>query len=93
MSRVCLRIQVFGRVQGVGFRYRCAEQAHRLRVSGWVRNRRDGSVEVLAEGRRPEVDAFAAWCQTGPTHARVDKVVVTDEATSGSTTFRIRDTH
>jgi acylphosphatase len=62
---------VRGRVQGVGFRAYAAREAHRLGVSGWVRNEHDGSVLVLAEGDDAAVDAFLAWLHHGPPSARV----------------------
>jgi len=73
-SRVRLLIE--GRVQGVFFRASAVEQATRLGVKGWVRNRRDGSVELLAEGEDAAVGALVSWCHHGPPHARVDRVQV-----------------
>ena len=73
-SRVRLLIE--GRVQGVFFRVSAVEQAARLGIKGWVRNRRDGSVELLAEGEDAAVDALVSWCRHGPPRARVDRVQV-----------------
>jgi acylphosphatase len=63
-----------GRVQGVGFRYTCCHEARRLGLSGWVRNRTDGDVEVWAEGSREKLDSFLLWLRRGPPGARVDRV-------------------
>ncbi len=71
-ARVSLLIS--GIVQGVNFRHHTFEEARRLGVAGWVRNLLDGRVEVLAEGEREKLEAFAAWCRRGPRHARVDGV-------------------
>lgn len=77
-----VRIVVRGRVQGVGFRYSATDRARDLGVGGWVRNRADGAVEVVAQGSEDAVDAFVAWCGHGPGSARVDEVSVTAEPVS-----------
>ena len=71
---IALRIVVRGRVQGVGFRYAMADVAAMHGVTGWVRNRRDGTVEAFVQGGAPAVDALLAWCRRGPPAARVDAV-------------------
>lgn len=63
-----------GRVQGVGFRYWTMREAIRLGVTGWVRNRRDGSVEALFAGPADAVAHMMALCQKGPESAQVDAV-------------------
>lgn len=50
------------------------DEAQRLDLTGWVRNRPDGTVEVIVEGERDHVDAFIAWCHHGPSHAQVTNV-------------------
>ena len=69
-------IVVRGRVQGVGYRYAMVEVANACRVAGWVRNRRDGTVEALAQGDAAAVEAIIAWCRRGPPAARVEGVTV-----------------
>ncbi|MGE0565560.1 MAG: acylphosphatase [Pseudolabrys sp.] len=71
-ERVIRHLNVIGRVQGVGFRAFVEEQAFRHQVEGWVRNRRDGSVEALLAGASGEVEAMIAACHKGPLGARVD---------------------
>lgn len=67
---------VTGLVQGVGFRYSMVAAAHRLGVTGWVRNRRDGSVEATIAGDAEAVAAMIAWARHGPAGAEVDHVAV-----------------
>jgi acylphosphatase len=76
-ERARVHLVVSGTVQGVSFRYYTAEEARRLRVAGWVRNRADGLVEVEAEGERPALEALVAFCRRGPPAARVEDVEVT----------------
>lgn len=68
---------VSGRVQGVCFRAETQKAAMRLGVSGWVRNKRDGSVEAVVEGEKSDVLSLINWCKTGPPISRVEKVDVT----------------
>ena len=72
MATLLLRIE--GTVQGVGYRYALQREAGRLGLTGWVRNRRDGSVESLAQGSADALDALAAWARRGPPAARVSGV-------------------
>lgn len=61
-----VRIEITGQVQGVGFRYAMRAEARRRGVSGWVRNRRDGSVEALLQGEADAVGALVDWARQGP---------------------------
>jgi acylphosphatase len=74
-----VRVGIDGRVQGVGFRYWTEEVAAELGVSGWVRNRRDGSVEALFSGPRESVDEMLDRCRQGPRVAKVTAVTVLEE--------------
>ncbi len=71
---VTRRIRISGKVQGVWYRGWTVETATRLGLSGWVRNRRDGTVEALAHGPESAVRAFVAACANGPPAARVTDV-------------------
>lgn len=69
-----LEVVVTGRVQGVNFRSYTQREAERLRLRGYVLNRPEGSVEVVAEGERAALEALLAWLHRGPPAARVEQV-------------------
>jgi acylphosphatase len=78
-----INLIVEGRVQGVGFRYFVAEQAMGKGIVGWVRNRWDGSVEVMAEGERSALEKFLSEIRRGPRSAFVSNVKETWGAPTG----------
>ena len=65
---------VTGRVQGVAFRYHTALQANQLRLQGWVRNNRDGTVQIEVQGEESTLHDFIRYLHRGPAHAKVDRV-------------------
>ena len=71
-------LKISGHVQGVGFRYSMSEEAERLGVTGWVRNRRDGTVEAVIDGAPDAVAAVLAWARRGPRGASVTEVEVAE---------------
>ena len=75
MSGTARRVVIRGRVQGVGYRAWVEHQARRHGLQGWVRNRRDGSVEAVFDGAESIVADMIASCRKGPASARVDDVV------------------
>ena len=85
------RLLIRGRVQGVGFRYALADEARARRLSGWVRNRRDGTVEALVIGSESDVEAMIAWARRGPPGARVTDLSV-EQASETATGFEIAAT-
>ena len=84
-------LKISGSVQGVGFRYSMAEEAGRLGVTGWVRNRRDGTLEAVVDGAPDAIDAMLAWVRRGPPSASVTEVQVT-EVPGGFERFELRRT-
>ena len=74
MMPVTVRLRIAGRVQGVGYRDAMRAEALARGVSGWVRNRRDGTVEAVVQGDRAAVEALVAWARRGPPAARVTGV-------------------
>jgi len=83
MEKARAHVIVEGRVQGVLFRHTAQETAFRLGLKGWVKNRRDGTVEALFEGDQDKVDEIIHWCHHGPSAARVKNVHVTWERYAG----------
>ena len=78
-ERITRRLRVHGRVQGVWYRESMRQEAEALRVTGWVRNRMDGTVEALVQGAPADVEALVGWARRGPRDAEVDRVDVCEE--------------
>lgn len=93
MGTLTRHLRITGRVQGVGYRWHMAQQARALGLTGWVRNRHDGSVEAQASGPADAVQAWVEWAHRGPELARVDGVAVsTPEAPEPCNAFEQRET-
>lgn len=90
MRRV--HVIVGGEVQGVGYRYTMRMVAREAGVSGWVRNRHDGSVEAEVEGTPGQVDEVLAWMAAGPPGAIVESAAVTDASPTGGRGFEVLPT-
>jgi acylphosphatase len=87
-----VHVRIAGRVQGVGYRYWTEDTAHELGLSGWVRNRRDGSVEALFSGAAEGVAEMLRRCHDGPTAAAVASVEVLGEGGDPPGGFEVRPT-
>ena len=87
MSPVARRLVIHGAVQGVGFRAAAVAAARAYAVTGWVRNRRDGSVEAFVQGTSDAVAAMVRWCHQGPRGAHVTRVDESDATPAAHPTF------
>ena len=83
MEKTRARVIVEGKVQGVFFRSHTQDMAFTLGLTGWVKNRRDGSVEAVFEGEKTKVEQMIQWCHRGPSEARVKEVHLVWEDTTG----------
>ena len=83
MTRERVRIIVHGRVQGVFYRAQTVDIATDSNLKGWVKNRDDGKVEVVAEGERLDLERLTEWCRRGPKHAVVTNTEIFWEAFTG----------
>jgi len=86
-------VRVEGRVQGVFYRAWVEQTARRLGLDGWVRNRRDGSVEAVFSGPESQVDEMVRRCAHGPPDADVANVVITAEGGTTPPGFKVLPTH
>ena len=89
---IARRLRIHGRVQVVCYRGSATAEAARLGLSGWVRNRSDGTVEALAIGPLVKVETFVAWAHRGPENARVSRVEVFEAELERLTGFEQRPT-
>ena len=90
MKTIAMQIQVFGRVQGVGFRYYTQQKALELGITGFVKNKPDGSVFIEAEAEETKLNEFLMWCHVGPSWAKVQEVKFQELPSIGYTQFTIK---
>jgi len=84
-----IHILIKGKVQGVFYRASARDTAGQLGLSGWVKNTREGHVEILAAGEEEVLQQFIAWCKKGPPEAVVSEVIVGPADDTGFTGFSI----
>lgn len=89
---VARRLRIHGRVQGVFYRGWAVETARGLGLAGWVRNRRDGTVEAVVQGSGEVVQRFVELARSGPPAARVESIEIGDEAAAALSGFEQRAT-
>ena len=92
MDKKTVRVTITGYVQNVGFRYWIETEAEKRELDGWVRNRKDGSVEALFHGEERHVDDMVRACRHGPENARVDKISSEPDTFKGPEGFTQTDT-
>lgn len=83
MAKQRAHLNITGKVQGVGFRANTRSEARKLGLTGWVRNLSDGSVEVVAEGEKKDIDSLISWAKEGPRLANVKNVEIDREEYRG----------
>lgn len=84
-----VKIEIYGKVQGVFFRASAAKEAEHLNISGWIRNTDSGNVEALVSGEDEKVDSFIQWCRTGPKKAVVEKVTTEELPFQSFDSFKV----
>jgi acylphosphatase len=86
-ERLTRRLRIHGRVQGVWFRESMRQEAEALGITGWVRNRLDGTVEAVIQGEADSVRLMTEWARRGPSPAEVQRIDEADEPDSAFTAF------
>ena len=92
MARQAFQVTITGRVQGVGFRAFVRRTAEQYGLDGWVRNRSDGSVELLVIGEPERIDLLLEACNAGPPLAKPDEITVRGAADDGTKGFSEQST-
>ncbi|TSC77700.1 MAG: acylphosphatase [Parcubacteria group bacterium Gr01-1014_24] len=85
-----LTVKIYGRVQGINFRSSAREEAENLNIKGFVRNERDDSVLIEAEGTKENLEELLAWCKKGPLRAEVERVEIEEKDIVGYKNFEIQ---
>lgn len=83
MNKIRRHLDIYGRVQGVAYRYSMCQEATHLDLTGWVRNLPDGRVEAMIEGEEDKVEELIQWCYKGPPGAKVLRVNVSTRIHQG----------
>ncbi|MGM5484999.1 MAG: acylphosphatase [Nanobdellota archaeon] len=83
-------VWIYGRVQGVNFRFSTMKEARKLGINGWVRNNEDGSVETVIEGQEENIDNMLNFLKKGPSLAKVDDIKTEKEKVQGLSGFTLQ---
>jgi len=84
------KIRVYGRVQGVGFRYSVQSMARSLGLKGWVANQSDGSVHTVIRGKTEDCHAFIQWCRRGPGYSWVERLELSEMNPEPLESFQVK---
>ncbi len=87
---IAIEIKVYGRVQGVGYRYFIKQKAEEIGIKGWVKNKADGSVEILAQGEPEKIENFINYCERGTSYSSVEHVNTQEVPLSENNSFKIK---
>jgi len=90
MEKTLYKITVKGRVQGVGYRHSAATVARYNGIKGFIKNQKDGTVYIEAEGNRNQLDEFVKWCRKGPGLGNVEHVEVETDSVKNYPKFQIK---
>ena len=84
-----IRLHITGEVQGVFYRATAKKVADKLKITGWIKNTKDGDVEAIVSGGENEIQEFINWCKKGPEKAIVEEIIVTPEKEKTFTDFEV----
>ncbi len=84
-----IHLLIKGKVQGVFYRATAKKIAHKLKLTGWIKNTKDGNVEATATGKEEQLQEFINWCKQGPENAKVEDVIVEQKPITSFDIFEI----
>ena len=86
----CVHLYIYGQVQHKGFRFTAMQVAYQRGIRGFIQNRKDGSLYLVAEGEEDKLTGFIEWCRIGPIWAKVEDVTIEDGEVENFTSFDIK---
>ena len=86
----CVHIRIYGQVQHKGFRFMTMQIAYQRGIRGFIQNKKDSSLYIVAEGEEDQLDGFITWCKKGPNWAKVESTIVEDGEIENFTSFDIK---
>ena len=89
MDRKTLHLLIEGKVQGVFYRASAKEIADEMKITGWVKNTKEGNVQIVCQGGEAELQQFINWCKQGPRRAKVESIKITETMATSFDDFRI----